>query len=59
MPKPPGSSTAKPPAGTAPAPPFGLPPEDVLRESGINSYVIDAVTDVNRKATAMTGADGS
>ncbi len=26
---------AKPPAGTAPAPPFGLPPEGVLRESGI------------------------
>src|SRR5580692_6531650 len=27
---------AKPPAGTAPAPPFGLPPEGVLRESGMN-----------------------
>src|SRR5580704_16800299 len=26
---------AKPPAGTAPAPPFGLPPEGVLRESGM------------------------
>ena len=43
---------ANPPAGTAPAPPFGLPPEGVLRESGINSYVIEAVTDVNRKATS-------
>ena len=27
--------TANPPAGTAPAPPHGLPPEGVLRESGI------------------------
>src|SRR5579862_7555199 len=42
---------AKPPAGTAPAPPFGLPPEGVLRESGINSYVIEVVTNVNRKET--------
>ncbi len=45
--------TANPPAGTAPAPPFGLPPEGVLRESGINSYVIGAVTDVNKKGTAQ------
>src|SRR5580692_5438029 len=43
---------AKPPAGTAPAPPFGLPPEGVLRESGINSYVIKVVTNVNRKGTS-------
>jgi hypothetical protein len=43
--------TANPPAGTAPAPPFGLPPEGVLRESGINSYVIKVVTNVNRKGT--------
>src|ERR1700688_899045 len=43
---------AKPPAGTAPAPPFGLPPEGVLRESGINCGVIDMVTNVNRKETA-------
>src|SRR5579862_626012 len=43
---------AKPPAGTAPAPPFGLPPEGVLRESGINSHVIGVVTNVNRKATS-------
>ena len=44
---------AKPPAGTAPAPPFGLPPEGVLQESGINSYVIGVVTDVNIIVTAI------
>ena len=48
--------SAKPPAGTAPAPPFGLPPEGVLQESGINSYVIGVVTNVNRKATSFSAA---
>jgi hypothetical protein len=33
--------TANPPAGTAPAPPFGLPPEGVLRESGMNRKLHD------------------